>query len=100
MIEVIELLASRRVVIATAPTFTEAKDKVTAMGAAFMEDDAEYVDCADALLYDGRIVAIQPEGFTLAHAEKKAADLYAAGTAHAAKMQAAATAFYAEFLTK
>lgn len=64
MIEVIELLASRRNVIATAATFAEAKDKVTAMGAAFMEDDAEYVDCADALLYDGRIVAIQPEDFT------------------------------------
>jgi hypothetical protein len=30
-----------------------------------MEDDPNYVDCADALLTDGRVVAIQPVGFKL-----------------------------------
>lgn len=56
----------RRTVIATAPDFIAAKALVEAMGVAFMEDDTDgYADCADAYLNDGRIVAIQPEGFKL-----------------------------------
>lgn len=53
----------RRVEIATAPTFEEAKVKVEAMGASFMEDDEDFPGCADAFLSDGRVIAIQPEGF-------------------------------------
>lgn len=67
MIEIFETNSlGRRSQIATAPTFAEAKAKVEAMGVAFMEDDADHTDCADAYLNDGRIVAIQPVGFTLA----------------------------------
>lgn len=65
MINIYESNMSRRTVIATAATFAEAKVKVEAMGVAFMEDDADHADCADAYLNDGRIIAIQPEGFKL-----------------------------------
>jgi hypothetical protein len=66
MIQIIESgMNGRRNVIDTAPTFSEAKERVTTMGAAFMEDDAEHADCADAYMHDGRVIAIQPEGFTL-----------------------------------
>lgn len=63
MIEIIES-GVRRHVIATVETFAAAKTKVEAMGVAFMEDDADHDDCADAYLNDGRVIAIQPEGFT------------------------------------
>lgn len=66
MIEVYESNSlGRRSQIATAPTFAEAKALVVAMGVAFMEDDEDHADCADAYLNDGRIVSIQPVGFTL-----------------------------------
>lgn len=55
----------RRAPIATAETFEAAKAKVVAMGVAFMEDDADHAGCADAYTNDGRVIAIQPEGFTL-----------------------------------
>ncbi|ARK07587.1 hypothetical protein LAV_00212 [Sphingobium phage Lacusarx] len=67
MIEIIETgMQGRRAVIDTAPSFEEAKAKVEAMGVGFMEDDEEHADCADAYLLDGRLIAIQPEGFKLA----------------------------------
>jgi hypothetical protein len=66
VIQIIESgMNGRRAVIDTAPTFAEAKAKVEAMGVAFMEDDADHTDCADAYMADSRILAIQPEGFTL-----------------------------------
>jgi hypothetical protein len=65
MINIIES-GNRRNVIATAETFTDAKAKVIAMGVAFMEDDTDHADCADAYLIDGRIIAIQPEGLVVA----------------------------------
>lgn len=68
MINIIETDARRPTVIATAPTFAEAKAKVLAMGCAFMEDDTDHTDCADAYLNDGRVIAIQPEGFTMEQA--------------------------------
>lgn len=64
MIEIIERpTPCQRKVIATAATFAEAKATVEFLGVAFMEDDSDYPDCADALLLDGRVVAIQPVGF-------------------------------------
>jgi hypothetical protein len=65
MINIIES-GNRRNVIATAETFADAKAKVVAMGVAFMEDDTDHADCADAYLIDGRIIAIQPEGLVVA----------------------------------
>jgi hypothetical protein len=65
MINIIES-GNRRNVIATAETFADAKAKVVAMGVAFMEDDPDHTDCADAYLNDGRIIAIQPEGLVVA----------------------------------
>jgi hypothetical protein len=65
MIQIIESNMSRRTVIATAPDFAAAKAKVEAMGVAYMEDDADHADCADAYTNDGRVIAIQPEGFKL-----------------------------------
>ncbi len=66
MIEIIEAdsLSNRRR-IATAETFEEAMTMVENMGAAFWEEDADYVDCADAFLKDGRIISVQPVGFSL-----------------------------------
>lgn len=65
MHELIETnMHGRRTVIATAPSFADAKAKAESMGVAFMEDDSDYPECADAYLADGRVVAIQPEGFT------------------------------------
>lgn len=74
--------------------FAAAKVRVAAMGAAFIEDDVDYIDCADAYLNDGRIIAIQPVGFTLTGPAFRRD----AAKAHAATMQAAAAAFDAEFL--
>lgn len=65
MIEITEITGdnNRRRVIATAETFDDAKAKVIAMGVVHMEDDADYPNCADAYLADGRVLAIQPKGF-------------------------------------
>lgn len=65
MFNIIETNMSRRNVIKTAPTFETAIDALCEMGVAFMEEDADYPDCADALLNDGRIVVIEPVGFKL-----------------------------------
>lgn len=67
MYEVSELTASlSRRVIATVETFTEAEAYVRSMGVAVaFENDPDYPNCADALLKDGRCVAIQPAGFKL-----------------------------------
>ncbi len=66
MYEIIETnMHGRRKVLATAADFTAAKGAVDAMGVAFMEDDSTYPGCADAYLSDGRVIAIQPEGFKL-----------------------------------
>jgi hypothetical protein len=62
MFEVIEGYVN---ILATKPTFADAKAYVESLGVAHMEDDPNYVDCADALLTDGRVVAIQPVGFKL-----------------------------------
>lgn len=66
----IEILEGRKV-IATRDTFDEAKAYVTEMGVAHMEDDADFTDCADAMLTDGRVIAIKPEGFKLNTAFRK-----------------------------
>ena len=55
----------RRVILDHAETFAAAKAAVRAKGVVHMEDDADHLGCADALLNDGRLIAIQPEGFTL-----------------------------------
>lgn len=55
----------RRHIIATVPTFAEAKNKVEAMGVAFMEDDPDYEGCVDAYTKDGRVISIQPVGFKI-----------------------------------
>lgn len=68
MHEIIEIMNMRRTLVATAPDFAEAKAKVEAMGVAFMENDTDYPECADAFMNDGRILAIQPEGFKLENA--------------------------------
>ena len=66
MFEIIESTGlHRRTVIATLPTFEEAKAKVETMGVAFMEDDEDYPGCADVLLNDARLLAIQPVGFKI-----------------------------------
>jgi hypothetical protein len=53
-------------VIATKESFAEAKVFVEAMGVAFMDEDEDYENCADAYLNDGRIIAIQPVDFEAA----------------------------------
>jgi hypothetical protein len=73
--------------------FAAAKARVAAMGVSFMEDDVDYIDCADAFMTDGRILAIQPVGFTLTKGWRRDA-----AKAHAQTMQDAAAAFDAEFL--
>jgi hypothetical protein len=65
MFQIIETDARRPTVLDTAKTFDAAKAQVESMGVEFMEDDADYVGCADAYLKDGRVIAIQPEGFKL-----------------------------------
>ena len=66
MIEIYETNSlGHRTQLATAPDFITAKALVEEMGVAFMEDDEDHTDCADAYLNDGRIVAIQPVGFKL-----------------------------------
>jgi hypothetical protein len=64
-VEVTEIHVGWRTVIATKPTFAEAKAYVESLGVSYMEDDADHTDCADALLNDGRLLAIQPVGFKL-----------------------------------
>lgn len=94
MHEIIENnMMGRRTVIATAESFIAAKEAVVAMGVAFMEDDADYPECADAYLNDGRVLAIQPTGF-----KAKEAANYAKGVQHAKVMHDAMNAFDAEFL--
>lgn len=87
----------RRVEIATAPTFEEAKAKVEAMGAAFMEDDADFPECADAYLNDGRVIAIQPEGFTVKDPGTWAEQNIPKGMKLAADRRDALASFDAEF---
>lgn len=58
-------IGCRYAVIETKATFEEAKAYVETLGVVLMEDDADYVNCADAFLKDGRIIVIQPEGFKL-----------------------------------
>jgi hypothetical protein len=53
------------ILLETVATFEEALLKVEAMGAICLEEDADHEGCADAFLRDGRIMMIQPEGFTL-----------------------------------
>ena len=65
MFTIIETTNVRRTDIAKAASFAEAKAIVEAMGVVFMEDDSDHPNCADAFMNDGRILAIQPEGFTL-----------------------------------
>lgn len=55
--------AGRSTVIATRETFAEAKAFNVSLGVAFMEDDADYKNCADAFLNDGRLLTVTPEGF-------------------------------------
>lgn len=50
-----------RTVLKTFDTFAAAKAYVETLGVSFMEDDADNDDCADALLINGRIIAIQPD---------------------------------------
>jgi hypothetical protein len=95
MIEIIETTQSgHRRVIDTTEDFASAKLLVERLpgGVCFMEDDADYPECADAYMNNGRVLAIQPVGFK-AYDVKKAAKV----TTHAKTMQDAAAAFDAEF---
>lgn len=65
MVEVYELGGGRKTVLATRETFAEAKAFVNELGVSHMEDDADFTDCADAFLTDGRVVHIQPVNFKL-----------------------------------
>jgi hypothetical protein len=66
MFEIIETgMNGRRKAIGTSCTFAGAKEQVNAMGVVYMEDDSDHEECADAFLSDGRVIAIQPEGFRL-----------------------------------
>lgn len=96
-INIYESNMTRRTLIAQEPTFAEAKARVERMGVAFMEDDSEYVDCADAYTNDGRIIAIQPDGFTLKDARKWAQENVPAMKAMAKERADAMTAFDKEF---
>lgn len=59
-------LTLRRVVVARAPTFAEAKAKAHELFAvAFMDDDADHAGCADFITEEGGVYAIQPRGFRL-----------------------------------
>lgn len=101
-VQIFEQNGTRRTLIATIhnnpdsdiTAFAAAKARVAAMGVEFMEDDADYIDCADAFMKDGRILAIQPVGFTLTGPAWRRD----AARAHARTMQDAADAFAAEFL--
>jgi hypothetical protein len=67
-IEISELRGSppRRVVVAKADDFAEAKDKARELfDVAFMDDDDDHADCADFITQQGAIYAIQPRGFSL-----------------------------------
>lgn len=46
-------------------TFREAEEYVRSLGVHTFEQDASYTGCADAFMLDGRLLAIEPEGFTL-----------------------------------
>lgn len=65
MIGIYERLMSRRDTLAEVATFADAKAKVEAMGVAFLEDDADHADCADAFMNDGRLITIQPVDFKM-----------------------------------
>lgn len=97
-INIYESNMTRRTLLATAPTFSEAKTKVEAMGVAFMEDDLDFTDCADAYLNDGRIIAIQPDGFVITQHPSFADKIIPAAKAMAKERADAMTAFDAEFL--
>jgi len=63
--EISEVHLHGRTVIVKVVTFEAAKAHVVALGVVMLEDDADYPGCADALLTDGRVIAIQPVGFRL-----------------------------------
>lgn len=65
VLESVDINPSRLAVIASKPSFNEAIAYVEKLGAIMIEVDADYQGCADAFLKDGRIIAIQPEGFKL-----------------------------------
>jgi len=68
MIEIIETnMNGRHTILATVATFAEAKNAVNEMNPAFMEDDSDHHDCADAYMRDGRVLAIQPVGFKVTY---------------------------------
>lgn len=92
MYEAIEFNVNRHDVILTADSFEACKAAIIARGVAHIEDDEEYPNCADALMKDGTVVAIQPVGFKATQPA-----FVAPLVAHAAKMQAAAVAFDADF---
>lgn len=99
MIQILETGTHGHTVLATLPTFAEAKTRVIGMGCAFMEDDADYADCADAYLNDGRIIAIQPVGFTTKDPCTYAKVIVPAAAKMAAERKAAMESFDAEFLS-
>lgn len=56
----------RRVIVAEAATFSQAKEKARELyDVAFMDDDDDHDDCADFITHQGEIYAIQPKGFRL-----------------------------------
>jgi hypothetical protein len=63
--EISEVHLHGRTVIAKVDTFEAAREHVAALGVVMLEDDADHPGCADALLTDGRLIAIQPVGFRL-----------------------------------
>lgn len=83
---------TKRRVLKTVETFAEAKAEVLALGVAFIEDDEDYEDCADAILNDGSLIAIQPVGLKV-----KAWDEYQAAMRMKADREAALAALDAEF---
>lgn len=64
-IQVLEAVgvSNRYAVIKTCASFDEAVAYVEGLNPICFEKDADYPNCADAFLRDGRILAIQPEGF-------------------------------------
>lgn len=92
-------LPASRPLIATAETFEEAKAKILARDeSAFIEDDSDYVGCADAYLpRTGRLMAIEPKGFNKDSSEW-VANKRAQGKALADERRAAMESFDAEFL--
>ena len=58
-------VGNRYAVLKTFDTFAEAAEYVQSLKPVCFEPDADYPDCGDAILQDGRLLAIQPEGFKL-----------------------------------